>query len=133
VTPTVEPAVTEEVAPEILDGAPAAADGAAMQVPAVQAIDISAADAIVKTTLTLRVPSDAKVILAGHRTRNVGTTRVFSTAELAVGEAWEAYEIQVVVTRNGRDMVRRHKVTVHGGDSRELRFDFDAPHIASNP
>jgi len=44
-----------------------------------------------KTVLTLHVPEDAKVSLAGSKTSMTGSTRVFATTNLASGEKWSDY------------------------------------------
>ena len=43
-----------------------------------------------KTSLTLHVPADAKVWLAGNETSSAGATRQFQTSTLAAGQAWNS-------------------------------------------
>ena len=50
-----------------------------------------------KTSLTLRVPADAKVWLAGNETSSQGATRLFETTTLRDGQAWKNYEVRLSV------------------------------------
>src|SRR5207253_2270016 len=54
-----------------------------------------------ETTLTLNVPEDAKVTLAGHPTSATGAVRVFTTTNLSSGKEWSNYKIVVSVERDG--------------------------------
>ena len=52
--------------------------------------DFSAA-AATETALTLHVPADAKVYLAGNPTNAQGELRVYRTTGLSAGKAWNGY------------------------------------------
>jgi uncharacterized protein (TIGR03000 family) len=86
--------------------------------------------ASVVTTVTLNVPADAKVILAGSETTSTGAVRVFSTKTLPRGEVWSDYKIAVSVDRNGQTMSKEKVVTLKAGDAPTFSFDFDEAKVA---
>jgi uncharacterized protein (TIGR03000 family) len=90
-----------------------------------------AGDSSVETSLTLHVPSDAKVYLAGNSTKAGGETRVFRTTGLNGGKAWDAYTVRVELERGGRTLTKEETISLKAGQSQELRFDFDGDQIAS--
>ena len=79
------------------------------------------------TKLSLKVPAEAKVFLAGHQTKATGEVREYTTTKLASGETWNDYSIRVVLDRDGREMTRQQTISLVGGQDRKLTFDFDAP------
>ena len=85
-----------------------------------------------KTTLTLRVPTDAKVILAGRETNTPGEVREFTTTKLALGTKWDDYKIVVQVERNGRTVSQDKTISLVAGETREMAFDFDSPQVAAS-
>lgn len=89
------------------------------------------ADRSVETSLTVNVPDDAKVTLAGHETSATGTRRVFATSRLAPGETWSEYTVRVSVVRNGDELTREKTISLKAGESRELSFGFDENKIAA--
>ncbi|MEM6363782.1 MAG: TIGR03000 domain-containing protein [Planctomycetota bacterium] len=91
---------------------------------------VAAESSQLETMIRLYVPADAEITLAGNRTSGTGTVRTFRTTQLAEGEAWEDYTIQVVVSKDGRRLSQQRTVSVDAGDSIELTFDFDAMTIA---
>jgi len=76
-----------------------------------------------KTSLTLHVPADAKVWLAGNATSSSGTTRQFQTATLAPGQSWKNYEIRVATVVDGREQVVSKVIDLAAGQSVELSLD----------
>jgi uncharacterized protein (TIGR03000 family) len=88
------------------------------------------AAAPVSTTLTLHVPKDARVNLAGNETASSGEVRQFTTTQLAHGEKWEDYRIVVTVNRDGRELRRERTLSLTGGQSRELSFHFTDQSLA---
>jgi uncharacterized protein (TIGR03000 family) len=105
-----------------------------------QAIDLSfggsqqmAADEAPATDLTLHVPAEATVTLAGAATQQTGKTRSFSTDTLAAGQEWAGYVVRVELNRDGRSLVEEKTLTIVGGESYELSFDFaeEATTVAS--
>jgi uncharacterized protein (TIGR03000 family) len=81
----------------------------------------------VKTEVKVEVPADAKVFLSGLPTNQSGTSRTYTTTRLAQDQQWQDYTIRVEVERDGQTLVREKSLTVTGGDSHELAFDFDSP------
>jgi uncharacterized protein (TIGR03000 family) len=84
-----------------------------------------AANSPMVTSVTLNVPEDAKVRLAGSETTTVGSSRYFSTSALKAGEKWDNYTVSVTVNRNGKDIVEERTVSLNAGDSLTLDFDLD--------
>lgn len=84
----------------------------------------------VETTLTVHVPADAKVYLAGNETTAKGQTRVFRTTGLRGDLRWDDYTVKVEVERGGRTIVEEKKVSLKAGDAKELTFDFEADKVA---
>jgi uncharacterized protein (TIGR03000 family) len=80
----------------------------------------------VETEVKVEVPEDARVFLSGAPTKQTGTSRTYSSSQLAAGQQWEGYTVRVEVDREGQTLVREEKLTVEGGHSYELAFDFDS-------
>jgi uncharacterized protein (TIGR03000 family) len=85
----------------------------------------------VETSLTLHVPADAKVYLAGNATKAGGETRIFRTTGLSGSKAWDGYTVRVELDRGGRTVSKEETITLKAGESQEMRFDFDGDKIAS--
>ena len=86
---------------------------------------LAVAPARAKTELTLSVPEDAKVYLAGSATSQRGALRTYATHRLNEGQSWDGYTIRVEVERNGKTEVKEETVTIIGGEKYELAFNFD--------
>lgn len=84
-----------------------------------------------KTKLTLKVPADAKVFIAGYETKATGEVREFATAKLAAGQAWDNYTVRVEAMRDGQLVSHEEKLTLIGGEDRSLEVNLDAPKLAS--
>ena len=84
-----------------------------------------------ETTLTMHVPKDATIKLAGTQIGGDGAVREFTTNRLAPGQKWSDYKVEVSVKRNDQVLTRTKTITLHAGDQQNLTFDFDAPQIAS--
>ncbi len=82
-----------------------------------------AAERPAATNLTLRVPADASVWIAGQPTTRTGAVRRFSTSALAAGQTWEDYEVRVVSVVDGREREVVRKLTLTGGAEMELALD----------
>jgi uncharacterized protein (TIGR03000 family) len=80
-----------------------------------------------RTAVLLHVPAAAKVYLSGMEMSATGPDREFVTTKLPAGSTWDNYTIRVVSGAESRDQT----LTLKGGDSRELTFDFNAPKVAS--
>jgi uncharacterized protein (TIGR03000 family) len=76
-----------------------------------------------KTSLTLHVPADAKVWLAGNATSSAGATRQFQTTTLAAGQTWRNYEIRVATVIDGREQVVSKVIDLAAGQTVELSLD----------
>jgi uncharacterized protein (TIGR03000 family) len=83
------------------------------------------------TKLTIHVPADAKVFLAGHETSSNGEVREFTTSRLAAGTEWNNYTVRVVAKVDGRDVTKDETITLTGGEDRDLTIDFGSNPIAS--
>jgi uncharacterized protein (TIGR03000 family) len=94
------------------------------------AFDFAAGDSI-ETSLTLHVPSDAKVYLAGNPTKAGGETRIFRTTGLSGSKAWENYTVRVELNRGGQTVTKEETISLKAGESQELRFDFEGDKVAS--
>jgi uncharacterized protein (TIGR03000 family) len=82
------------------------------------------------TRLTLHVPEDAKVTLAGVPTKQNGETRQFSTTRLAPGQTWDGYKVVVEVERDGKTLSQERILTLRAGEAQELSVDFNQQQIA---
>jgi len=96
------------------------------------AFDFQAESASTETSLTLHVPSDAKVFLAGNATKAAGETRIFRTTGLNGSQNWDGYTIRVQVERGGRTLTKEETITLKAGQTQELRFDFEGDKVASS-
>ncbi len=85
----------------------------------------------VETALTLNVPADAKVYLAGNETRGNGKVRTFRTTKLADGQTWSEYVVRVVVDESGESRAKEETITLRAGEQRELTFDFNIDKVAA--
>jgi uncharacterized protein (TIGR03000 family) len=83
-----------------------------------------------KTRLTLHVPTDAKVTLAGVETKQTGEIRQFSTTKLASGQVWDGYKVVVEAQREGKVVRQERTIKLTGGQSAELTIDFGGDQIA---
>jgi len=82
---------------------------------------VSLAQTPVQTIVTLNVPAEAKVILAGNSTAASGATRTFRTSQLKAGERWDDYVVEV--HHDGK--VKRETLRLVAGDDVALTFNFD--------
>ena len=92
---------------------------------------LSEAAEAVRTTLTLQVPEDAQVVLAGNPTGATGALRRYTTTTLAKGEKWEDYRVLVTAVRNGRTVTQERTIRLTGGESKLLRFQLDDVRVAT--
>jgi uncharacterized protein (TIGR03000 family) len=92
--------------------------------------DLSSGSAL-ETALTLHVPSDAKVFLAGTETKGTGPVRTFRTTKLAGGSQWSEYSVRVTVERGGEQFEKEQLITLRGGERAELTIDFDLDKVAA--
>ncbi len=84
-----------------------------------------------ETVVTLHVPAEAKVNLAGTDTQKTGSKRVFRTGQLEAGQVWDDYRISVTLERGGQEITREKTVSISGGQAYEFKFDFNDSSVAS--
>jgi uncharacterized protein (TIGR03000 family) len=82
------------------------------------------ASSAAKTRLTLHVPANAKVTLAGVETKQSGETRSFSTDRLVAGQIWDDYKIVVETEVNGQPVREERVIKLTGGKAQELSVAF---------
>ena len=75
------------------------------------------------TTVTLHVPADAQVWLAGNATGSSGETRQFETTMLPAGKSWKGYEIRVASLVDGRQKMVSKIIDLKAGETVELSID----------
>jgi len=83
------------------------------------------------TSVSLNVPENATVLLGGVETKTRGPVRYYSTKELGQGQAWEDYEVEVSIVKNGKTVTQTKTVDIKAGQSVNLSFDFDKAPAAS--
>jgi uncharacterized protein (TIGR03000 family) len=83
-----------------------------------------------RTKLTLHVPAEAKVTLAGVATKQTGEVRQFSTRQLAAGQAWQNYTVHVELVRDGKTLTQDRQITLTGGTAQDLSIDFGGSQLA---
>ena len=83
------------------------------------------------TQVNLKVPKDAEVELHGNKTTIKGTSRRFTTTDLAEGQSWKDYEVIVSVQRNGKRLTKQKTITVAAGGTYDLNFDFAQDRVAA--
>ena len=86
----------------------------------------------VKTSLTIHVPADAKITLAGVDTKQSGELRQFATTRLAAGQTWDGYKVVVEMNKNGQTLHEERTIKLVGGESQELSINFDSTAVAQN-
>lgn len=87
---------------------------------------VVAAAPAVKTRLTLRVPAEAKVTLAGVETKQAGEVREFATSRLASGQVWQDYKVIVEMNRDGKTVREERVLKLTGGQDQELAVNFES-------
>ena len=75
------------------------------------------------TSLTVHVPEESTVWLAGNMTDSTGATRTFETSALTTGSAWKNYEIRVVTKHAGEEKTVSKVINLAAGDNVELSFE----------
>jgi uncharacterized protein (TIGR03000 family) len=94
------------------------------------AFDFDAAKSV-ETSLTVRVPAEAKVYLAGNATTASGEVRVFKTTGLSNGKGWNGYKIRVEMERDGKVVTEEQTIDLNAGETKEISF-FAVDKVASN-
>jgi uncharacterized protein (TIGR03000 family) len=91
-----------------------------------KATQIANVEEPVNTTVRLRVPEAAKVYLAGYEMKQKGEIRVFETSKLRAGEELDNYTVRVIMG-DGKLESREKRLTLVGGQTQEVEFDFASP------
>jgi uncharacterized protein (TIGR03000 family) len=104
--------------------------GFASSAPSTTVVEQSAP--AVKTSLTIKVPADAKISLAGVDTKQSGEVRQFATTRLAAGQTWDGYKVVVELNKNGQTLHEERTIKLVGGESQELSINFDSNVVAKN-
>ena len=86
----------------------------------------------VATLLKLHVPESAQVTLSGFETKQQGTQRVFGTNQLPSGETVDDYVVRVSIEKNGRTVTQERTISLSGGESYEMQFDFNENFLVAN-
>jgi len=81
--------------------------------------------------LTVNVPDDAELTLAGSKTLSQGPRRTFSTTQLTAGQTWSDYTVVATLERNGRTLTQERTIDLKGGESQQITFDFELDQVAS--
>ncbi|MCH2177893.1 MAG: TIGR03000 domain-containing protein [Mariniblastus sp.] len=81
-------------------------------------------DAVLKIDL----PMEAKVWINGQETTTVGSLRSFVSRNLEPDKDYK-FAIKAVVSKDGRDIAMRRKVTLKAGVTKSVKFDFEQPQL----
>jgi uncharacterized protein (TIGR03000 family) len=98
--------------------------------PVRETIVAASAAPATKTRLTIRVPAEASVTLAGVSTKQTGEVRQFTTTRLTNGQVWDDYKVVVAVERNGQTLREERTISLTGGQAQELSINFDSQQLA---
>lgn len=105
-------------------------DGYVSSTPRTSSV-IAAAPAV-KTSLTIHVPAEAKITLAGVDTKQSGAVRQFATSRLAAGQNWDGYKVVAEIERNGQKLREERTIQLTGGEAQDLTINFDSTNVAQN-
>ena len=67
------------------------------------------------TTLVLKVPADAEVLLDGQKTKTKGKIRTFSTRKLTNEQSWNDYKIEVRYLKDGKQVTEQRTLNLVAG------------------
>ncbi len=81
-------------------------------------------------TIIVSLPADARLIVDGASTTSTSERRTLVTPELEAGATY-VYTMQAEVTREGRVMTQTQQVTVRGGETSNVQFNFSGQAVAS--
>lgn len=95
------------------------------------AFNLAAPSDEVETSITVKVPADAKVNLGGNDTKATGEKRTFRTSAIRKGSEWKDYKIVVTADVDGVEVTKEQTFDLKAGEEKELTFDFDAANVAA--
>jgi len=81
-------------------------------------------------TLVVSLPADARLTVDGNATTSTAAVRTFVTPELATDYNY-VYTLRAEVVRDGRTVVETQQVTVRGGQTTNVPFNFSSQGVAS--
>jgi uncharacterized protein (TIGR03000 family) len=84
----------------------------------------------VPATIVVSLPADARLIVDGTPTTSTSDRRTLVTPVLENGMTY-VYTMQAEVTREGRVQTQSQQVTVRGGETSNVQFNFSAQSVAS--
>jgi uncharacterized protein (TIGR03000 family) len=84
----------------------------------------------VPATIVVSLPADARLIVDGASTNSTSDRRTLVTPVLE-GDSTYVYTMQAEVTREGRVMTQTQQVTVRGGQTSNVQFNFSAENVVS--
>jgi uncharacterized protein (TIGR03000 family) len=77
-----------------------------------------------KAILSLDVPVDARVYINDKLTKTDGTLRSYVSRNLIRGQEYR-YRVKVVSDVDGKEVTKTRVVTMRGGESNDVAFNFD--------
>lgn len=80
--------------------------------------------------ILVRLPADALLIVDGKSTVSTSPIRTLVTPALAVGTTY-VYSMRAEVVRDGQTVVEHQQVTVRGGATSTVHFQFNNQGVAS--
>ncbi len=81
-------------------------------------------------TIIVSLPADARLIVDGAPTNSVAERRTLVTPELDFGTTY-VYTMRAEVVRDGRTQAQTQEVTVRGGETSTVQFQFSNQGVAS--
>lgn len=95
--------------------------------------DNSPVDVAMPASITVLLPDDARLFVAGTEMQSTGSVRKFATTRLNPGQKWEEFTIRAEIVRDGEISWMHKTVTLGTGESRQVHFDFDGERVARLP
>lgn len=81
-------------------------------------------------TIVVSIPAGARLIVDGAPTTSTSEVRTLVTPELEFGMTY-VYTMQAEVVRNGQTLAQAQQVTVRGGETSAVQFNFSTQGVAS--
>jgi uncharacterized protein (TIGR03000 family) len=81
-------------------------------------------------TIVVSLPADARLIVDGTSTKSTSDRRTLVTPELEFGWTY-VYTMRAEVVRDGRSLVETQDVTVRGGETSTVQFQFSNQTVAT--
>jgi uncharacterized protein (TIGR03000 family) len=81
-------------------------------------------------TIVVSLPADARLTVDGASTNSASARRTLITPELAVGVTY-VYTMRAEIVRDGRTVAMDQQVTVRGGETSTIEFQFASQGVAS--